>query len=292
MKKLLFPILASLMLAAPCLNAGLADWISDNLPKSWQLSKEYRDEIKHMQEKTGVTSPVICVKMNSDIATAGTFNIGAGPLRCAIMLFSENYMNNRSPKSLNTATIAHELTHVEHNHGWKKNTLGLAFVGSILTMSAQLIKWCGQSFAASAQNETPKTFRSFLKSAQIPAVVAIGAFCMLAIHNATDHTSTITQQETQAEEGSFKKLQQLGYSKATQELHQYYRGRSKVFPKDMRIKGEHYPTLEEYIAWSGKTCKECGVGINPAERPDSPNLMRNGPAQPASWYETIFGKKS
>src|SRR5271155_4476102 len=108
-------IAINLIFAMPCLNAGLADWISDNLPKTWQVSQEYRDEVKHIQGKTGKPVPIIFVNSNRD-SLGSALNFGVGPLRFAMMLINQKKFSANTSDD-NTQTLAHETKHIDENHG-------------------------------------------------------------------------------------------------------------------------------------------------------------------------------
>ena len=118
MKKQIISIIAvSIMLAASNINAGWADWISDNLSKSRQVDKEYRDEVKYIQKNAGNPNvPIIFVNTNRKSIAAVVHNVGIGSCRFAIMCINQEEFAKNSP-SYNTFALAHETAHVDQNHG-------------------------------------------------------------------------------------------------------------------------------------------------------------------------------
>jgi hypothetical protein len=252
-------IIASAILVAPHLNAGVADWISDNLPKSLQVSQEYRDEVRHIQEKTGNPNiPIIFINSHSNTQRASVRNFGIGAGQFAIMAINQKNFSTSNPDD-NIAALAHEAVHIDRNHGGPQGTLFLGVNAALLAYS-------------SCKSESSFTM------AKAMIGLALGVALTSLTRDYMPQNDLSLTDEIEAEAGSFEKLKQLGYCKALEHQYQTYKNYEKSYSKDTRILGPNYPTLGEYIAWSEKACKECNKGINPAERPDSPNLTRNGSA--------------
>ena len=272
MKKLVLPILTCVTLINPCLNAGLADWISENLPKSWQVDKEYRDEVKYIQKNAGNPNvPIIFVNTNDKRFAAVVRNVGIGFCRFAIMHINQEKLAKSSPSS-NTFTLAHETAHVDQNHFGCTN---LAFLTSLALDSVRLKLFAPQEYT--------------LRSA-VPTYLALG----IAYAFRPDRRKI----ECEADRIAFEKLAKLGYCKALQSQHSYYnKFKEDGYPATTHIYGENYLNLQECIDCAAKACAAC-VSINPAKRPDTPNLMRNGVPKPpeqqkqaVSWYEWFFVRK-
>src|SRR5579862_7054263 len=122
MLKKLLPILTCLILAAPCLNAGLANWISNHLPASRQVSQEYRDEVKYMKHKAGIRTPIIFVKSDNASFQAAVQNINfwSFPPFFSIMYINEKSFKRETARgltSINIQALAHELEHIRNNDG-------------------------------------------------------------------------------------------------------------------------------------------------------------------------------
>ena len=252
MKKLVLPILTCVTLINPCLNAGLADWISENLPKSWQVDKEYRDEVKYIQKNAGNPNvPIIFVNTNAKKFAAVVGNFGIGSCRFAIMCINQEAFAKSSP-SYNTFTLAHETAHIDQNHG---GCTGLALLTSLAPYLVFLKK------ALFAPQEC-----TLLSVA--PSCLALG----IAYASLPDDRKC----ECEADRIAFEKLAKLGYCKALQSRLSYYNKFKKDgCPATAHIYGENYPTLQECIDCAAKACAAC-VSTNPAERPDTLHLMRNG----------------
>ncbi len=304
-QKFISLIAASIILAAPNIHAMAGynfyfgkpktesvpfdECISSMLPQKLRLSQEYRDEIKYMKEKTGITTPIICVKSSPNAPFVGaTRNYGVGPLRFAILQLNEEDMNDRYG-NFNTHTIAHELTHVERNHGGVINTAPLGVIPAVeIWCMASFSKWIPAGMPRVAPADLKNGFGKIKKSA---ALGAAGLALTLVIGAAyAKYTSIRSQWETEAEEGAVEKLSKLGYCKALEEEFLHYKQLQLECPKSTRIKGNMYPTLGEYIAMAEKAYIAC-KGINPAERPDTPNLMRNGTPVVTwtQWFSSFFG---
>ena len=210
-KQIISIIAASLIFAAPCLNAGLDGWISDHLPTSWQVSQEYRDEVEYMKQKAGIRTPIIFVNTDDPSLNAAVCNINfwSYPPLFSIMAINEKKFKRETARgrtALNTQILAHELQHIRNNDG---------------------------------------------------------------------HLQALKREEARAEEGSFAMLATLGYYKALEQEKKRY---SSYGSLNDRPYGENYPTCGEYIAWIEQALANCH-GIDPNDRPDSENLMRNGPLE-------------
>jgi hypothetical protein len=211
-KQIISFITASLILATPSLNAGIANWISNHLPASRQVSQEYRDEVKYMKHKVGIRTPIIFVNINRPSWHAAVSKIcfWSYPPLFWIMFINEKRFNHETAlgrTSINMQVLAHELEHIRNNDD------GLC--------------------------------------SQLEAV----------------------KQEARADKGSFAMLATLGYYKALEQQKKIY-SRYGSYGYD-RLRGEKYPTCREYIAWTEEALENCH-GIDPNDRPDSENLMRNG----------------
>ncbi len=340
-KKFISLIATSIMLAAPNIHAmagynfyfgkpktesvPLDECISSMLPQELRLSQEYRDEIKYMKEKAGITTPTICAKISSDRLTGATRNYGVGPLRFAILQLNEEDMNSIHP-AFSTHTIAHELTHVERNHvGAQNAALNTALLGLAgLALSFRKLKKPAAlgglalttgTIGALAYEYTERynagpnhavvqsaallglaglalSFQKLKKPAALGGLaLTTGTIVSLAIDTEyAKQTSRYVQYETEAEEGAVEKLSKLGYCKALEQEFQIYKKVLSTHPNSTRINGNIYPTLGEYISMTEKACKAC-KGINPAERPDTPKLMRNGTPVVTwtQWFASFFG---
>ena len=274
MKKLVLPILTCMTLINPCLNAGWADWISENLSKSWQVDKEYRDEVKYIQKNAGNPNvPIIFVNTNDKRFAAVVGNVGIGFCRFAIMCINQEEFAKNSP-SYNTFTLAHETAHIDQNH------FACQKLAVLTSLALYLVPLKRALFAPQ---------ECTLLSA-VPTCLAFGI--------AHASLSDIRKIECEADRIAFEKLAKLGYCKALQSQHSYYnKFKEDGYPATTHIYGENYPTLQEYIDCAAKACAAC-VSINPARRPDTPNLMRNGVPKPpeqqkqaVSWYEWFFVRK-
>ncbi len=299
-KKFISLIAASIILAAPNIHAmagynfyfgkpktesvPLDEYISSMLPQKLRLSQEYRDEIKYMKEELKINIPIICARTYDPKISGCAWSTGVGPLQFAIVQLNEGHMNKHSSKDSNTTTIAHELTHAERNHGGMQRAVACGFMGLL----CQYLRWYATFITTTIRTGTPPEVPINLKhdfrKLKKPAALA-GLALTLAIDTAyAKYTSRRSQWETEAEEGAVEKLSKLGYCSALEEQHQYYKYLSYIYPNSHRIRGDIYPTLGEYIAMTEKACK----GINPAERPDTPNLMRNGTTW-TQWFASFFG---
>ena len=214
-KQIISFIAASLMLAAPCLNAGLANWISNHLPASKQVSQEYRDEVKYMKRKAGIRTPVIFVNVDDPSLNAAVWNMNfwSYPPLFSIMAINETAFKEATSLGLpaqNTQTLAHEIVHLNNNVCY-----------------------------------FPHTNRAFKR------------------------------EEARAVKHSFAMLATLGYYKALEQQEKLYSTWGSLQSLNDHPHGKKYPTCGEYISWAQQALNNCH-GIDPNDRPDSENLMRNG----------------
>lgn len=212
------------------------------------------DEVRYMQKEANIKTPIIIVKMSDDYADAWTNHIGVGSFGFIIMRINEDHFKKNSP-AYNTDTVSHELIHVQKHY----NSVNDFFINVTLSVGA------GKTLEKIVHSCAIKIPHKALRSLVLAGYIAIPYW------RATQNTK---QEEAEAVQGSFESMANLGYCKALRALSAHYRHLSthSKYPH-----GENYPTVEEYIEWSEQACKRC-KGINPTERPDSPNFMRNGPA--------------
>jgi hypothetical protein len=289
MKKLLLPMLTCLILAAPTLNAGWADWISNNMPQPLRVSKEYRDEVKYIQEKTGNPNvPIIFINGGVPNSLAGVWNFGLGSYQFSLMSIKQSSLQKQTPH-LRTYALAHETAHIDKNHGAAAN-LGVIAV-AVAPALARMIFFAPREGTSSAEREQ----QQFIQNVTVNALSFAALFGIMKW--GVDHK----KDEHEADAIAYEKLQKLGYCKALEHENEKYKSKLVSKRPDTRIRGENYPTLEEYAILTANALKKCGSGINPAERPDTPLLMRNGvpdssksqqQSKSTSWYDWFFGKRN
>lgn len=219
-----------------------ADWISTHLPKNWQVNQQYRDQVKLIQEKTGTSTPIIFVKADQMKAQACVYNIGIGPCRFAIMGINQVQFQNADP-DCNMKVLAHETVHIDRSHSKSRHTILFAGVGLI-------------------------SLSPGLKLAQLLSAVPLRAGKTLAIGLALTTTGLLypvdkKQHEHEADKGSFKKLNQLGYCKILEDRSQYYKIVYECYgPYNLEaVKYNpdllNYPPYNQLHEWADEECIKC-----------------------------------
>jgi hypothetical protein len=214
-KKIIGFLAVTLMLAAPCLNAGLADWISSVVPPSMRLPDEMRREIANMKEKSNNSTPVICINSERrDSVIASAESIGFPFFHFAILRFDLNKMKENI-NAENKATIAHELTHAQKNHGGEPRAWDLLGLFSFIGLGETLV--LGSLYLYHHATDTQNLYSALSKVA-IPFFTFTGStyysIQKLKAHRAEyeKNKQAIREQcEMEAETGAFKTMAQCGY---------------------------------------------------------------------------------
>jgi hypothetical protein len=206
MKKLL-TIATLLILTTSCIQS--ADWISDHLPKNWQVDPIWPKQVKLIQEKTGTATPIVFMAENDDSKNkAAVINVGAGPCRVAFMFINQASFQ-RDSFDQNIKTLAHETVHVDQNHNGIKNTA--FFTGLGMVSSSPLLKIA--QLATSTPLRAGRTF-------------ALGlSFSATGLLYPRDKKSI----EHEADKKSFEKLKQLELCDTLENLSKYYRTQSENY---------------------------------------------------------------
>lgn len=260
MKRLSITALTLFFLTSATIRANFADWISAHLPASMQASEEYRDEVIYMKNKMNLQIPIIVVKQNDAPYKAAVRNIDLGISRLAIMFINEKAFHDGYPAS-NTRTLAHEITHIQNNDHPNLTIQPLAAL-SALSLAAK--KLADSMNAANPARDL------------LMAIMLITAAERVA-HTIPDHSEKEypSRYEINADKGSFEILRALGYTKALENEIAHNKTAINLYGADYRPRGREYPTCGEYLSWAHQAHAAC-IGLNPAERPDSQHLMRNG----------------
>jgi hypothetical protein len=253
MQRYLIAIFAFFTLATPAAHADFADWIHDRMPTSKQVSKEYRDEAIYMKNKKNISVPIVFVKANNAPYKAATCCIDCGPASFAIMYINEDAFRSSNPSD-NTRTLAHEIEHVKNNDA---SIPALKLFAALVMSGVTLYKMYAD----------PHDFSS----------VAFAIASAAITHDLPEipTENSISLMEAKADQASFETLGLLGYHKALEDQVKENTKDSNAHGAHFRPRGEQYPTSGEHLSWAQEACANCKA-INPAERPDSPNLMRNG----------------
>jgi hypothetical protein len=290
MKKLLLPIL-SLMLAAPCLNAGLDSWISSILPEKIRAPKEYRDEFYKLKEVDDIPCPTFLIKEpveHNKRALAGTRNYFFYSLvRMNEGLFAKETARNRTYD--NIQTIAHELNgHVknrDHRTQWSLASLqgSLNIFGNIALGSAAALS----IFSRTKRQFAPLTLIAGFttKFATIEGSKKIDD-ALDALEPQSDEEALAQQRkrELAADTAGVIAMAKCGYCKALQELQGDNvwmmeeldkQGKTIEEIQNFRPSGQTNPTLKERYLFTQDALSQCRKDVDPSTTKDTPNLMRN-----------------
>ena len=138
MKQQIISIIASFMLATPCLHAGIDSWISSILPKSMRASEETR---KHVSATNllSIKRPVIVINKTLDEDELATTQNNL----LYSLIYIDEKQNITKEKHERAHTAYHEVGHIAHNHARDLNALktytGNAYLTSIGLASYALI---------------------------------------------------------------------------------------------------------------------------------------------------------
>lgn len=230
MKKYLLIIITHIILTNSSIQS--ADWISENLPKSWQVDQIYRDQVKFIQEKTGTSTPIIFMTLNDDSEyTAAVINIGAGPCRIAVMRIKQSAFQKDSFDK-NILTLTHETVHVDQNHRGVLNAMlfgGLSMVGS-----SPLLKIA--QFATSTPLRAGRT-------------LALG----LSLTTGGLYSQNRKYDEYEADQKGLEKIKQLGLCDTLENLSSHF-----AFMAHYNIpRHKNYAQYSQLQEWAEKECLEC-----------------------------------
>jgi len=287
-------------------------------PEEVRPSREYVDEIFKMKKVMGIKTPIIIKNESLDhhpagIASASNY-LFYSRLRINEKAFTRETERYRTHD--NTATLAHELTHIKNkDHHMQHSLLSIkegleslphaAIYTACLTAAYGVVRRSkifilGTLFAGFISQHYADKLPDLLED-------KIGALEPQSDEQALAQTRAY---ELAAEIGSYKTLAQCGYCEAIKDAYfdltdiaQAMKNENKTIEEieNFRPNGIVYPTLSESINFMADSLQDCvkNIGtIDPNTTKDTPNLKRNGSpvkqaeSQPMSWYETIFGKKS
>jgi hypothetical protein len=244
-QKFISLIAACLMLAAPCLNAGLDSWISSILPEKWRAPEETRKHIYAAQKILDIKYPIFVMRTALEEDTlAHTENNASHSIIRINKHRNDDIMHS----------MYHEMGHVFYDHARKDNAIKTQ-VSTGFFMTAFALSY---GIVRTHHHSLPQKY-TILAASAASLASSIYACSKIPTYTPEEKIAIDRERELQAEEIAFQLTQRThGNAPLKKRLSQLNELALREGNEYQR-RGPEYPTAGEEIALIQKTLDKTDI---------------------------------